>query len=142
MSPAVKFLIGASAVAGMTWIGHGPLGNGDKLVNRIEAEAKAVVARTEVPGVTVSLGHDPLTRQATLSGNADRFQREGQGEMKGLNGLVGDVEGVSGVRWADEPERTAIPLLAETLALTLIAYLLGFALGWLLWGRPKREGFY
>jgi len=142
MSPAVKILVGAAVVAGMTWLSHGPMGNGEKLVTRMEAEAKAAVAATEVPGIDVRMGRDPLSRLATLSGNADRFQREGQGELKGLNDLVADVDGVSGVRWTDEPGRTAIPLFAETLALTLIAYLLGLGLGRLLWGRRKREGFY
>jgi len=34
-----------------------------------------------------------------------------------------------------------MPLLAETLILTVIAYLLGLGLAWLFWGRRKRDGF-
>lgn len=138
MSPALKFAVGIVAVAVMTWLNHGPLGNGAAFINRIEAAAKEKVAATEVPGVDVRLGHEPLSRLATLSGPADSFQREGQGDLKGLNDHVRDVEGVSGIRWSDEPEQTVIPLLVETLLLTFAAYLLGFALGWFLWGR-KRE---
>jgi hypothetical protein len=33
-----------------------------------------------------------------------------------------------------------MPLLAETLILVAIAFLLGFALAWLFWGR-RRDGF-
>ncbi|MBA3675853.1 MAG: hypothetical protein H0W74_00395 [Sphingosinicella sp.] len=139
MSPALKFLVGIVAVAGMTWLNHGPLGNGTALVDGVEARAKQAVSATEVPGINVTLEREPLSRLATLSGNADAFQREGQGEMKGLNDHVRDVEGVSGVRWPDEPDRVAIPLLAETLAWTLAAFLLGVALAWLLW-RRKDEG--
>jgi len=34
-----------------------------------------------------------------------------------------------------------LPLIAETLILVAIAYLLGVGLAWLLWGRKRREGF-
>jgi len=34
-----------------------------------------------------------------------------------------------------------MPLLAETLLLTAVAYLVGVALGWLLFGRPKKNSF-
>ncbi|HWH17136.1 MAG TPA: hypothetical protein VNT77_02180 [Allosphingosinicella sp.] len=142
MSPALKFLIGLAAVAGMTWLHHGPLGNGAALVDRLESNTRQAVAASELPGIDVRLGRDPLSRFATLSGTANSFQREGQGNLKGINDYVTEVEGISGSRWTDEPEETVIPLLAETLILTFAAYLLGLGLAWLLWGRPKREGFY
>ena len=34
-----------------------------------------------------------------------------------------------------------MPLLAETLILVAIAWLIGVGLGWLFFGRPKRETF-
>lgn len=34
-----------------------------------------------------------------------------------------------------------MPLIAETLILVTIAYLLGFGVAWLLWGRKRRDGF-
>ena len=34
-----------------------------------------------------------------------------------------------------------LPLVAETLILVTIAYLLGVGLAWLLWGRERRQGF-
>jgi hypothetical protein len=34
-----------------------------------------------------------------------------------------------------------MPLLAETLGLVAIAYLIGIGVGWLLFGRPKKTSF-
>jgi hypothetical protein len=103
MSALTKFLIGLVAVLAMGWLHHGPLGGGARLIDRVEGGAKAAVAREGVPGVTVRLGRDPLSRTATLAGPADEFQREGQGELKGLNDIVAETEGVSGVEWANPP---------------------------------------
>lgn len=142
MSATVKFLIGLVAVLVLGWLYHGPLGNGEKLVGRLESQAKAVVARAEVPGVSVSLPRDTLARTAILSGPANDLQREGLGSQKGLNDLVGEIEGISGVRWSDERDGARVmPLLLETLAALVLAYLVGLALAWLLFGRKKRESF-
>ena len=103
MPRSLKFLIGLGAVVLMGWLHHGPVGGGAALIDRIEAQAKAGVAEAEVPGVQVRLGRDPLSRTATLSGPADDLQREGLGGQRGLNDIVGEIEGVSDVRWADEP---------------------------------------
>ena len=103
MSPLVKFLIGLVAVLLMGWIYHGPLGNGEALVERLEAQARAAVAESEVPGVAVRLKRDPLSRVAVLSGRANDFQREGMGQFPGLNDRVRAIEGISGVEWANPP---------------------------------------
>ena len=103
MSPAVKFLIGLIAALLMGWAWHGPLGNGEALVGRLEAQANAAIADSEVPGIRVRLGRDPLSREATLSGPANDYQREGMGEYPGLNDRVRAVEGISNVRWANPP---------------------------------------
>lgn len=142
MSPAAKFLIGLAATMLMGWAWHGPLGNGARLVDLIEARARAAVAETGLPGIEVRLARSPLGRTATLSGPANAFQRKGMGSQKGLTAIVGDVEGVSGVRWADEGKGGwSLPLLAETLILILLAYLAGFGAAWLLWGRPRRTSY-
>ena len=107
MSAALKFLIGLVAVMLMGWIYHGPLGNGERLVDRLEAQARAAVAQGEVPGIEVRLGRDPLSRVATLSGPANDFQREGMGGFPGLNERVMAVEGISRVEWANPPPAPA-----------------------------------
>lgn len=141
MSPMVKILIGLGAVTGMTWIHHAPMGNGDALVDALEAQARTQIAETEIPGIKVALGRDPLSRMATLSGQADRFQREGQGELRGLNDRVRDVPGLSAIEWTDEPRKKAVPLFLETLAMTVLAYLLGLGLAILLWRRRERDSY-
>ncbi len=107
MSPAVKFLIGLVAVLLMGWVYHGPLGNGEALIARLEAQARAAVIESEVAGVDVRLGRDPLSRVATLSGPANDYQREGMGQFPGLNDRVRAIEGISGVRWANPPPATS-----------------------------------
>lgn len=142
MPAAVKFLIGLAAALLMGWVHHGPMGNGAALIDRLEAQARAAVAAGEVPGIDVRLGRDPLARTATLSGPANDFQREGMGELPGLNDRVGAIEGIADTRWADEPAGGAvIPLLLETLALILLAYLAGVTIAWLLFGRRRRQGY-
>lgn len=142
MSPMMKFLIGLVAVLLMGWIHFGPLGNGAAFVDGLERQARAAVAQTELPGIDVSLGRDPLSRVATLSGQADQFQRNGQGGLKGLNDVVGEVQGISRVQWADENPGRGFPLLAEALLPIGAAYLVGLALAWLLWGRTRAEANY
>jgi hypothetical protein len=51
MPASVKFLVGLAAVILMAWISHGPLGNGERLISRLEGKARAAVAATELPGL-------------------------------------------------------------------------------------------
>ncbi|HYE27754.1 MAG TPA: hypothetical protein VEA61_05920 [Allosphingosinicella sp.] len=143
MPTAVKLLIGLALALAAAWFAHGPLGGGERLVEGLERQARAAVARAELPGIDVRLDRDPLARNAALSGPANDLQREGLGSQHGLSDYVRDVEGIGAVRWTDEPEpeRRALPLLAETMILAALAYLIGLGLGWLLWGRRRREGF-
>lgn len=143
MSATVKFLIGLAAALLTGWIYHGPLGNGTALIDSLESEARTAVARTDVDGIDVRLSRRPLARVATLSGPANQFQREGQGSLKGLNDVVGEIEGISSVDWADTPQaqERVIPLLAETLAAVALAFILGVALAWLLFARKRSEGY-
>jgi hypothetical protein len=143
MTRSVKILIGLAAVLLMGWIWHGPMGRGAAFVDALEAEAKDVVAYAELPMIKVRLGRDPLSRNATLSGPADDFQRHGMKDEPGLGGRVGLIDGIGGVRWVDEPRRGgwALPLLVETEIQLALAYALGFGLGALLFGRRKRQSF-
>lgn len=143
MPPLLKALTGLLLALAAAWVWHGPLGRGERLIDRLQGEAEAAVAKSELPGIKVSLHRDPLARAARLSGPANDLQREGLGSQKGVSDYVRDVEGMADVRWADEPRdgRRIVPLLLETTALAALAYLIGLGLGWLLWGRRRREGF-
>lgn len=139
----MKILIGLVAVLLIGWVWHGPLGTGERLIDRLEAQARQKVAATELPGIRVAVSRDPLARVAVLSGAANDLQREGLGSQKGVTDHVRDVQGISDVRWADEPgaDRPVVPLLLETLASAALAYFIGIGLGWPIWGRRRRDGF-
>jgi hypothetical protein len=143
MSPILKVTTGLVLALAAGWISHGPLGGGERLISSLERQARAAVAEAELPGIVVRLDRHPLARNATLSGPANDLQREGLGSQMGISDYVRSVDGIGAVRWADEPprQRRALPLLAETLILAAFVYLIGLGLGWLLWGRRRREGF-
>lgn len=140
MSRVVKILIGLALALLAGWISHGPLGRGAAYIDRLEADARTQVARAEVPGVTVAMSREPLARVALMSGPANDFQRHGMGSLPGLDGRVLLVPGMSAVTW--ERQGRVVPLIAETLGLTALAFLIGLGLGWLIFRpRRKREGF-
>lgn len=141
MTNAVKFMIGLVAALATGWLWHAPLGQGRAFVADLEARARVAVTQAELPGVDVRLSRSPLSRSATLSGPANDLQREGLGSQKGVSDYVREVEGISGVRWADQPAGRTLPLLAETLLLNALAFLVGFALGRLFLGRRRRQSF-
>ena len=142
MMRSVKLLTGLAAILLMGWIWHGPAGRGEAFAEQLDAGAKTAVAATELPGIAVRLARHPIRRIAILSGPADDIQRHGMGSQPGLNGYVGAVPGIEGVRWADEKGGDSTPpLLAETSYLLVLAYGLGLAVGWFLFGRRKRQSF-
>jgi hypothetical protein len=142
MGKPVKLVVGLLAVLLMGWVCHGPLGRGAALVDQLEAQARAAISQTELPGIQVRMMRDPLARIAILSGPANDLQREGLGSQWGVNDYVRSVPGIAGVRWdGDRDPARIMPLLLETELLLLIAYLVGLGLGWLLFGRRKRQSF-
>lgn len=144
MRPARKAALGLLLTLAVAWAWHGPLGQGERLIDRLQDGADQAIVFTELTAVKARVSRDPLARTAFLSGPANDLQREGLGSGFGVSDYVRTVEGLSDVRWTDEPDarRRVIPLLAETSALAALAYLIGLGLGWLLWGRPRREGYY
>lgn len=98
-----KFLIGLVAVLLMGWASHGPLGNGERLLANLEAQAQQAVAAGEVQGIEVRMARNPMARVAILSGPANDFQREGMGQFPGLNDRVRGIEGISRLEWANPP---------------------------------------
>jgi hypothetical protein len=143
MPPVLKATLGFLLTLAAAWVWHAPLGHGERLIERLQRDAEKGVEKSELPGITVRVSREPLARTATLSGPADALQREGLGSQKGVSDYVRDVDGMADVRWKDEPGagRRSVPLLVETWALAALAYLIGLGLGWLIWGRRRREGF-
>jgi hypothetical protein len=137
-----KVLTGLAATLIAGWIVHAPLGQGAAFLDGVQARAQAAVRAAGVTTVEVRMGHDPLSRVALLSGEANDFQRNGMGLLPGINGRVAEVAGVGAVRWTDRAEGRgfALPLLVETEALAVLLYAIGIGIGWIIF-RPRREGF-
>ena len=143
MSRWPRLLIGLVAALLAGWVHYGPLGGGEAFIAALEARARLRVRVTELQGIQVAMHRDPLARVALMSGAANEFQREGMGSYPGLNERVGTVPGIAAVRWPDEgaAQRRVMPLVVEVLALAGVAFLLGLGIGWLLFGRKRRESF-
>lgn len=143
MSRTTKLLIGLVGALLVGWLQHGPLGTGEAFVGGLESQAREIVAETEVKGVGVSFPRAPLSRTAVLAGPANDFQRNGMGSLPGLTGMVAAVPGIEKVRWADDPAMggDAPPLLAELLIAVFLAYAIGLGIGWLLFGRPRKQSY-
>ena len=142
MTWPVKLLAGLVAVLIMGWAWHGPAGRGEAFAAALDAQARAAIAPIGLPGIQVRMARDPIRRVAIMSGPADDIQREGMGSEMGLSDYVRAVPGVGGVHWADTPGGPGgLPLLVETWLLLAIAYLLGFGLGALVFGRRRRQSF-
>lgn len=141
MSRTVKFLIGLllALLAGMIW--HGPAGNGERLVGRIEADARNLVAQTNLPGLSVRAERDPLSRDLVISGPANDLQREGLGSQNGVMDYARAAPNVGSVRWDDEKAGFSLPLLAETLIVAVLAFLIGFGLATPLFNRRRKHSF-
>lgn len=75
MPPVAKMLIGLAATVASAWIFHGPAGNGQRLIDGLNAQVQPLVAKQELPTVSASFGRDPLTRDLRLRGEANGFQR-------------------------------------------------------------------
>ncbi len=83
--------IAATLAFGALW--HGPLGAGEKLVQRGDVLARRTLDHYEMNAVTSRFERDPLSRTMLLSGPADSFQRAE------LVRIMGGIPGVARVRW-------------------------------------------
>jgi len=119
----LPLLLGLLAAWAATAIWHGPLGTGERLAARLEGSARAALVRLEMPQVNARVPRSPLTRNMTLSGAADDFQR------KELARIISARPGVGSAGWSPAG---GVPLLAEACLLSAIAFLLGLLLSYLL----------
>ena len=104
MNRNLVLALGAAAVLAETSLWHGPLGAGDRLAGKIESTARNALQWLEMPLVTARLERSPLRRRLLLAGPADDFQ---QGE---LVRIMGEIPGVSEVRWTTPPSLSTEPV--------------------------------
>lgn len=104
MSGWQKLLIGAAAALLAGWLSHGPLGRGEAFAAALEARANAEIGKAELAGVTARAGRDPLTRRIILTGQANDFQREGMGQLPGINDRIRGLPGIAGIEWEEDSE--------------------------------------
>jgi hypothetical protein len=101
MSRKLKLLIGLTAALLAGWISHGPVGRGEAFVSLLEAKANDEIRKAELPGVSARMQRDPIARVAVMTGNANDFQREGMGQLPGINDRIGAIPGIASIRWDD-----------------------------------------
>jgi hypothetical protein len=111
----------ASILLAALW--HGPLGGAGQFETKVDRGIRATLAYYEMTQVTAHLHHDPLTRRVLLSGSADDFQRSE------LVRLMDELPGVSGASWSSDGG--GMPLIAEGAAVSVLGFLLGLLLAYL-----------
>jgi hypothetical protein len=104
---------------------HGPGGAGERFTTSVETSARSELQRFEMLGVRAALARAPLSRRMELAGAADDFQRAE------LVRIMSAQPGVSTAAWR-RGGGFSLPLVAEALLLSTIAYLLGLLLAYLL----------
>jgi hypothetical protein len=110
----------ALALAGAgAW--HGPAGAAHRFTLTVEKSARESLASWEMTQVQAHLHHDPLSRRLLLSGRADDFQR---GE---LVRILSQVPGVSRATWGSS---AGLPLIAEALIASMLAFVVGLVLAY------------
>ena len=116
-------LIVAGALAlGGTALWHGPLGAADRFAISVETKSRAVLVDWEMGQVEAHLHRGPLSRRLLLTGPADDFQR---------TELVKIMSLVPGVGTASWETSGGLPLIAEALGASLLGFLAGLLLAYL-----------
>ncbi|HEX8366724.1 MAG TPA: hypothetical protein VF603_15705 [Allosphingosinicella sp.] len=138
-----KLLIGLAAALVAGWLYYGPYGGGARFIDALQQRAELRLSLPEVRGVgvTARMQREPLARLVTLSGPADPYQRDGMGSYPGINDRMRTIPGMGGIAWQGEEGDWVLPLLAEILLLAAAAWLIGLGIGWLLFGRRRRQSF-
>jgi len=101
---------------------HGPLGASDRFSAHVERTARTALDYYEMPKIEAHLHRSPVTRRLVLSGPADDFQ---QSELMRIMALI---PGVREARWSGGG---GVPLIVESAAATILGFLLGLLLAYL-----------
>ena len=119
----ITFGVGAAASLAASLLWCGPLGAANAFSARVERNAGQALEYYEMTQVTARLLRRPLSRDLTLAGPADDFQRSE------LVRLFGQLPGVNGVSWSGR--RSGLPLVAESALMAIAGFLLGLVLAYL-----------
>lgn len=134
MDRRVLLAIGAVAAVAEAVLWNGPGGAGQRFAQQVDARARFTLDHYEMTQVQARSARDPIRRQLLLSGAADDFQRAE------LLRIMKDIPGVGSVKWQDRPERngaTPPPLVAEAIGLSLVGFLIGLLLAYLVQWRRR-----
>ncbi|HXG80342.1 MAG TPA: hypothetical protein VNJ05_00920 [Sphingomicrobium sp.] len=93
MNRRMILLAGIAATIGFSALWHGPLGAGERLTQKVEADARKTLDHYEMYQIQAHLDRSPLSRRLILSGPADDFQRSE------LIRILDETPGVLEVRW-------------------------------------------
>lgn len=118
---ALALGFGSAILLAAIW--HGPVGGADQFETKVDRGIHATLNYFEMTQVTARLHHGPLTRRVVLAGPADDFQRSE------LVRLMRELPGVSGATWASDSG--GIPLIVEGCAASLLGFLFGLLLAYL-----------
>jgi hypothetical protein len=115
--------IGLAASLALAALWHGPLGAADRLASEVERDVRNTLVYYEMTQVSAHLHRHPLSRRILLSGPADDFQRSE------LVRLMDELPGVSSTSWSSDGG--GVPLIVEGAAVSLLGFLLGLLLAYL-----------
>ena len=110
-----------SLLLALAW--HGPLGGADRFAAKVENDINKTLVYYEMKTVTGALHRAPLSREVILKGQADEFQKSE------LVRLVDQIPGVTGTTWSGD--QSGIPLIAQGLAVSVLGFLFGLLLAYL-----------
>ena len=114
--------IGAVIAIAAAALWAGPMHAADLFAERVERDARITLNNYEMYQVTARLHRHPLSRRLILSGPADDFQ---QSELMRIMALI---PGVREARWSGGG---GVPLIVESAAATILGFLLGLLLAYL-----------
>lgn len=120
---AIALVVGVVASILLAGLWHGPLGGADEFETKVNRGIRATLTYYDMTQVTAHLHHHPLTRRVLLSGPADDFQRSE------LVRLMDELPGVTSTAWSSDSG--GIPLIAEGCAVSVLGFLLGLLLAYL-----------
>jgi len=119
----IALVAGTAAAIAAAGLWMGPMHAAALFTERVERDARITLNNYEMYQVTAHFHRAPLSRRLILSGPADDFQRSE------LVRIVTLIPGVREARWSNHDG--GVPLIAESVVVALVGFLLGLLLAYL-----------